>query len=74
VRAKNYPAWRAHADGVPVELRERNGQLLFPAPRDGTYVVALEYPRYRGLVVGALGTFLAGIALLAAWQPTRRPA
>jgi hypothetical protein len=74
VRANYYPAWRAHADGVPVELRERNGQLLFPAPRDGTYVVALEYPRYRGLVVGALGTFLAGIALLAAWQPTRRPA
>jgi hypothetical protein len=67
VRANYYPAWRAVVDGQEVPLRSSNGQLAFSAPRDGSYVVRLEYPRYRVLSGLALLSVFAGIACLGRW-------
>ena len=67
VRANYYPAWQAFADAQEVPLYSSNGQLGFTAPRDGTYVVRLAYPRY-GLVNSlALLSALCGLVCLARW-------
>ena len=65
LRANYYPAWRAAANGQPVEIFDSAGQMAFRAPADGSYVVRLEYPRYRALNVTAVVVFLAGMAFLA---------
>jgi hypothetical protein len=72
VRANYYPAWRAHVEGTPLTLQAVDGQLSFRAPREGSYVVRLEYPRYRGLTLSALAVFLGGAALVAVWPRLRR--
>jgi hypothetical protein len=59
VRTNYYPAWTASARGTPVPLVNANGQLAFTAPFDGSYDVALAYPRRPWLFVLAL----AGLAL-----------
>ena len=68
VRANYYPAWRATAGGRPVDLFERGGQLAFRAPADGSYVVRLDYPRYRALNVTAVVVLIAGLVVLAGWR------
>jgi hypothetical protein len=65
VRMNYFPAWRGHLDGRDVELFQVDGQLAFVAPADGSYVVALEYPRRRALIVLALTALLAGAVGLA---------
>ena len=67
VRANYYPAWRAFEDQQEVTLGNSNGQLAFTAPRDGSYVVRLEYPRYRWLSALALLSVLAGVVCLSRW-------
>jgi hypothetical protein len=64
VRAHYYPAWRADVDGTDVPLHAADGQLAFRAPRDGSYTVVLEYPRYRWLSLIAIGAFVAGVLIL----------
>jgi hypothetical protein len=64
VRANSYPAWRAYADGRDVPLYAREGQLAFDAPRSGSYVVRLEYPRYYGISLLAVAAALAGVWVL----------
>jgi len=66
VRTNYYPAWRAYADGREVPLYSSGGQLAFRAPHAGSYVVRLEYPRYRALSVCALIVFLGGA--MALWR------
>jgi hypothetical protein len=73
LRANYYPAWRASANGREVELFESGGQLAFRVPEDGSYVVRLEYPRYRALNITALATFMLGVALLARYTNHRQP-
>ena len=73
LRANYYPAWRAAANGRAVDLFESGGQLAFRAPADGTYVVRLDYPRYRALNMTAVVTFVLGIALLARYTNQRQP-
>jgi hypothetical protein len=65
VRTNYFPAWTARAGPVGVPLRSVDGQLAFDAPADGTYDVALEYPRRTGLIVVSLLTGLAGGLMLA---------
>jgi len=67
VRANYYPAWRAFVDRQEVSLGNSNGQLAFTAPRDGSYVVRLEYPRYRWLSAIALLSLFAGFVCLSRW-------
>jgi len=67
VRANYYPAWRAFVDQQGVSLVNAGGQLAFSAPRDGSYVVRLEYPRYRWLSGLALLSVLAGVVCLSRW-------
>jgi len=67
VRANYYPAWRAFLDTAEVPLSSSGGQLAFRAPRDGTYVVRLEYPRYAWLSAMALTVLLAGAIVLRRW-------
>lgn len=64
VRANYYPAWNARVDSTDVPLYAVHGQLAFHAPRDGTYVVRLEYPRYRRLSIAAIAAFLFGVLIL----------
>ncbi len=73
VRASYYPAWRAHVAGNDIELVlfDRDGQLAFRAPRDGSYTVRFEYPRYRALSLLAVGALLAGLVGLARWPRSR---
>lgn len=68
VRANFYPAWRAYLDATPVPLVSDDGQLAFDAPREGSYVVRLEYPRYTALNVSALVIWVAAMFALA-WRP-----
>jgi hypothetical protein len=59
VRTNYYPAWRA-----AVPLFSHAGQLAFNAPTSGSYVVRLEYPRYRVLTALALAALvIAGVLL-----------
>jgi hypothetical protein len=67
VRTNYYPAWRAYADGREVALFASEGQLAFRAPSAGSYVVRLEYPRYRGLSLFAACVFLLGALVLSRW-------
>jgi hypothetical protein len=73
VRASYYPAWRAHVAGDDKELVlfDRDGQLAFRAPRDGSYTVRFEYPRYRALSLLAVGALLGGLVGLARWPRSR---
>jgi hypothetical protein len=64
VRMNHYPAWRAYAGDEEIQLTSANGQLAFIAPKSGTYIVHLLYPRYQWLVVLALAVFLGGLASL----------
>jgi hypothetical protein len=72
VRTNYYPAWRARLGKVEVPLEPAGGQLAFRAPRDGSFVVRLDYPRYTGLNLAALAVLLAGMAALTRW-PHRSP-
>ena len=72
VRANYYPAWHAGVDGTALTLYPVDGQLAFRAPRHGTYIVRLAYPRYRGLTMSALVVFLCGALLLSVWPRLTR--
>ena len=61
VRTNYFPAWTARFGGEAVALHSSDGQLAFRAPRDGTYDVALEYPRRPWLPVLALAALVAGL-------------
>lgn len=65
LRANYYPAWRASALGREVPLVSKDGQLAFSAPESGTYIVRLNYPRYRALNLIAAVTFILGLLVLA---------
>lgn len=67
LRANYYPAWRAFAGDRAVALYSRDGQLAFDAPQSGSYVVRLEYPRYRAISLMALAALLFGGAALTRW-------
>jgi hypothetical protein len=71
VRASYYPAWQASAGGSAVALYDSEGQLAFRAPRDGTYTVRLDYPRYGTLSLLAVVALLGGMAALARWPGLR---
>jgi hypothetical protein len=73
VRANYYPAWRAHVGETNVDLYAAHGQIAFHAPRDGSYTVRLEYPRYRWLSITAIGAFLIGVILLRREARSARP-
>lgn len=67
VRMNFYPAWRAYEGEREISVFPSDGQLAFRAPETGTYVVRLQYPRYRGLFVLALGALLIGGWGLSHW-------
>jgi hypothetical protein len=67
VRANYYPAWRAFAGDGEVDLQAIDGQLAFQAPANGSYVVRLEYPRYRALSVFAVVLLVSGMGTLRRW-------
>jgi hypothetical protein len=67
VRASYYPAWQANVVGSAVALYDSEGQLAFRAPRDGSYTVRLEYPRYGALSLLAIVALLGGMVCLARW-------
>lgn len=71
VRMNYFPAWTATSAGRAVELLATDGQLSFIAPADGDYVVDLEYPRRRGLILVACMVFVLGILLAARTCATR---
>ena len=75
MRANYYPAWRAYADGREVILYPAGGQLAFRAPTSGTYVVRLEYPRYRAINILAVVTLLTGLTVMSrlSLRPRRLP-
>lgn len=76
VRTNFYPAWRAHLGDREIALHARGGQLAFRAPESGSYVVRLEYPRYRWLSLIAVVVFVLGAWSLARWpeRPARNDA
>ena len=67
VRANYYPAWRAYSDGRELALYARDGQLGFRAPRSGSFVVRLAYPRYRAVSAVALTALVLGLWALYRW-------
>jgi hypothetical protein len=71
VRANYYPAWRAFLEGQAVPLYSANGQLAFRAPRAGTYVVQLKYPRYGWLTLIAITSITIGTICLRRWPGSR---
>ena len=72
VRTNFYPAWRATMGGQAIPLFSRAGQLAFTAPSAGSYVVRLEYPKRRGLMLGSLLAFIAGMFVLMSYPKGRR--
>ena len=73
LRANYYPAWRASVHERPVELYSADGQLAFRAPESGSYIVRLDYPRYRGLNATAAVVFILGVVILAGRTNQRQP-
>jgi hypothetical protein len=73
VRTNYYPAWRAHLGDREVALYSNGGQLAFRAPQSGSYVVRLDYPRYRWLSIVALAALALGLWYLPRVR-TRLPA
>ena len=71
VRTNFYPAWRARRGDTAVPLYDAGGQLAFDAPASGSFVVHLEYPRYRALNAAAGITLVVGVVAIARW-PRRR--
>ncbi len=71
VRANFYPAWRAWRGQRAVDLHPSDGLIAFHAPEDGSYTVRLEYPRYRGLSIGAVTTLIIGLIALTVWPAHR---
>lgn len=67
VRANYYPAWRAFHGEREIELHATDGQLAFRAPAAGSYVVRLEYPKYRVLSMVAMAVLIVGVATLSRW-------
>jgi len=67
VRTNFFPAWTASANGVTVPLVNRDGQLAFLAPFDGSYHVELRYPRRTGWLLLAWCLVAAGVIVLARW-------
>ncbi len=67
VRTNYHPSWSAHVGGtgLAVPLESVRGQLGFRAPRDGSYIVTLVYPRRPWLTVVALACVLLGALILA---------
>lgn len=61
VRTHYYPAWTARHNDQPVTLFAEQGQLAFRAPADGSYVVALEYPRRYWLNMIAIVAIFVGL-------------
>jgi hypothetical protein len=61
LRTHFHPEWSAWLDDdVAVPLETRDGQMAFDAPRDGSYVVTLRYPRRTWLLVLALIAVMIG--------------
>jgi hypothetical protein len=58
VRTNFHPAWTARANGQPVPLAARDGQLSFAAPCTGDCVVTLRYPAHRGFIPLAIAAIL----------------
>jgi hypothetical protein len=50
---------------MDVAIVDQDGQLAFRAPRDGSYTVRFEYPRYRALSLLAVCALVAGVVGLA---------
>jgi hypothetical protein len=73
VRTNYHPSWSAHVEGtgLAVSLERVGGQLGFRSPQDGSYVVALVYPRRPWLTVLALASVLLGAGILSRWR--RKP-
>jgi hypothetical protein len=69
VRTHYHPAWQAFAGGLPVALREVNGQLGFDTPSAGSYDVRLEYPARRTLT--AASASIVALVLLWDWRRSR---
>jgi hypothetical protein len=67
VRANYYPAWRAFVGEREIALHATDGQLAFRAPSAGSYVVRLEYPRYRLLSLMAMVVLIGGVWTLGRW-------
>jgi hypothetical protein len=65
VRANYYPAWRAFAAGREIALYSSGGQMAFRAPDSGSYMVRLEYPRYRWLSALAIAGMIVGPWIMA---------
>lgn len=71
VRMNYYPAWRAHLGDREVALYPSGGQLAFRAPENGSYVIRLDYPRYRWLSLIAVVAVVSGLWGLARWPRQR---
>ena len=67
VRTNYYPAWKARVGDQSVRVYSSNGQLAFDAPSAGSYLVRLEYPERRGLLLIALGVLVTGLFVLTRW-------
>jgi hypothetical protein len=67
IRTNYYPAWRAYEGDREVPLYSSDRQLAFRAPKSGSSVVRLEYPRYRWLSLLALSAFALGVTALSRW-------
>ena len=67
VRANFYPPWRAFADGREVGSSRGRPAGLPALPASGSYIVRLEYPRYRGLSILAILALVGGAIALASW-------
>ena len=70
IRTNYHPSWRAEIEGDDdaVPLVRIDGQLGFRAPRAGSYVVALIYPRRPWLGVTAIVAVLLGGWILSRWR------
>ena len=69
VRTNYFPAWQATSSTGPVSLFTADGQLAFYAPADGSYSVALHYPRRGWLSVVSLLAFVIGLIALGTIVP-----
>jgi hypothetical protein len=63
VRSNYFPTWKAFVDGVVIPTSNIGGQLGLTAPRDGSYSITLQFPKYRLFsILAVIILLMAGIA------------
>jgi len=63
LKSNYFPAWKAYFNGKRVDLREKDRQVLFNAPANGSYSIKMVFPKYAPLSIVSIASLFLALAL-----------